>query len=67
MFKAPEMKVSDYTCLLCGSKLGLTLKSAKIGDNSGCCPMCGEHFIIDITADEMRVFREIEEKNSRVH
>jgi len=60
MFKPGPMKISDYTCLLCGSKLGMTLKSAIIGDNTGSCPMCEEPFRVNITADEMEEFIKLE-------
>jgi hypothetical protein len=67
MFKTPEMRVSDYSCLLCGSKLGLAMTDVIVGDNCGCCPMCNEPFIVNITADEMKDFLDIEKKHKREH
>jgi hypothetical protein len=66
MFKVSKMRVCDYTCLLCGSKLGLTMESACVGDNRGCCPMCSEPFVVNITDHEMRDFRAIEEELASV-
>ena len=60
MFKAPRMRVSDYTCMLCGSKLELTMKVVCVGDNCGTCPMCGEPYTLNITIKEMNEFEEIE-------
>ena len=64
MFSAPKMRVCDYTCLLCGSKLGLSMDSVSIGDNTGLCPMCSEPFRVNITADEMKEFKKIEKEIS---
>jgi DNA-directed RNA polymerase subunit RPC12/RpoP len=65
MFKTPEMKASDYTCLLCGSKLGLKLNSLITGDNEGACPECSEPFFINITSDEMAELKAAEKKSNR--
>ncbi len=54
MLKAPDMRAGDFTCLLCGSKLELTLQQLTIGDNPGECPMCSEPFTINITETEMK-------------
>ena len=66
MFKEPQMRVCDYTCLLCGSKLGLSIDCVTIGDNSGSCPMCGEPYIVNITKQEMKEFADVE-KGFRKH
>ena len=61
MFRPEKMKVSDCTCLLCGSRLGLAIDRVVIGDNCGECPMCGEAYLINITREEMELFFEAEE------
>ncbi|MBN1531706.1 MAG: hypothetical protein JXA20_03505 [Spirochaetes bacterium] len=60
MFKRTPMKISDLTCLLCGSNLGLTLETVAVGDNEGCCPMCNEPYRVNITEAEMKEFIALE-------
>lgn len=60
MFKAPQMRAGDYTCLLCGNKLELKLKDLIVGDNTGNCFACGEFFCVKITGNEMRELEEAE-------
>ncbi len=60
MLLPQRMKASDFTCLLCGSRLGLTLAKLIIGDNPGTCPMCAEPFMINVTEDEMNELVEAE-------
>jgi hypothetical protein len=62
MLKITKMRVCDYTCLLCGSKLGLSMDGVIIGDNKGTCPMCSEPFIVNITKHEMKEFTEVEKE-----
>ncbi|TAL39799.1 MAG: hypothetical protein EPN93_00715 [Spirochaetes bacterium] len=57
-----KMKIADCTCLLCGSRLGLTISSVVTGDNRGACPMCGEPFLVSITREEMEQYIEAEEE-----
>ncbi|PKL37916.1 MAG: hypothetical protein CVV44_12160 [Spirochaetae bacterium HGW-Spirochaetae-1] len=63
MFKAPEMRAADYTCLLCGSRLELKLENLVVGDNTGSCPMCAEPFCIIITTEEMYQLIKIERQS----
>ena len=60
MFKPGQMRISDYTCLLCGEKLGLKLADVAVGDNTGSCPLCGEPYMINITEKEMEEFIKLE-------
>ena len=64
MFKPEPMKIGDYTCLLCGSRLELTLEKGIVGDNEGACPMCAEPYRINITDKEMEEFRRLERRNN---
>ncbi len=60
MFKVPPMKASDFTCLLCGSRLELKLEALIVGDNRGACPMCGEAFLVNLTEGEMEELKAAE-------
>ncbi|MBN2077592.1 MAG: hypothetical protein JW838_01410 [Spirochaetes bacterium] len=60
MFKVPPMKASDFTCLLCGSRLKLKLEALIVGDNRGHCPMCGEPFLVNLTKGEMEDLKNAE-------
>ncbi len=55
------MRAADFTCLFCGSKLGLSLKDIHTGENRGSCPMCGEEFCLKINRDDMEELWEAEE------
>lgn len=55
------MKASDFTCMLCGSSLGLRFNQLRIGANGGSCPMCGEPFTIKLNKKEMEELMEAEE------
>ena len=60
MFNVPPMKAADFTCVLCGSRLGLRLDALSVGDNRGTCPMCGEPFLVNLTGGEMEDLRAAE-------
>ncbi len=62
MLKVPQMKVSDITCLLCGSRLKLGINSVIAGENKGKCPACDESFVIKVTDEEMEEFLIAEEE-----
>jgi len=62
MLKPRNMKIADCTCLMCGSRLGLTVTGVVTGDNRGTCPMCSEPFLVNITREEMESFLEAEEE-----
>lgn len=64
MMKRPYMKAEDFTCMLCGLKLGLKFDNLIIGDNTGECPACCELFKVNITKDEMQTLLEAEENVS---
>ena len=56
-----QMRANDFTCLLCGSKLNLSLNQLSIGINTGTCPMCGEPFTIKLNKKDMELLLEAEE------
>ncbi len=60
MFKVSPMNASDYTCLLCGSRLELKLHALAVGDNRGACPMCGEPYLVNLTEAEMEELHKAE-------
>ncbi len=64
MIKRDPMKISDFTCLMCGSNLGLTLDAVSVGDNEGTCPMCAEPYRVNITDSEMEDFIALDNKCS---
>ena len=61
MFRRGKMKISDCTCLMCGSSLELKIEKVCIGDNRGECPMCSEPYCINITEAEMADYLDAEE------
>lgn len=60
-----QMKASDFTCLYCGSKLGLKLDQLVIGENKGLCPMCAEPFTIKLNKRDLEELFEGEELASK--
>jgi len=62
MLRRGQMKASDFTCMMCGSKLGIKFTDIKVGDNLGSCPMCSEPYRINVTGDEMEQLMEAEEQ-----
>ncbi|MGQ9844401.1 MAG: hypothetical protein ACUVRK_12685 [Spirochaetota bacterium] len=56
-----QMRASDFTCLLCGSKLNLKIVELTIGINTGICPMCGESFTIKLNKKDIELLFEAEE------
>jgi hypothetical protein len=61
MFRRGKMRVSECTCLMCGSGLELKIEKVRVGDNRGECPMCSEPYCINITGEEMAEFQDAEE------
>ena len=61
------MTADDFTCLLCGSRLGLKFGDLILGENRGSCPMCQEPFIIKLDREDMEHLIEAEENRSSKH
>jgi hypothetical protein len=64
MFKPPKMTARDFSCVLCGSKLGLERSGIAPGDNTGSCKMCGEPYCIRLEAREIEELLKAENNSS---
>ncbi len=56
-----QMRASEFSCLLCGSKLNLKINQLSVGINTGNCPMCNEPFTIKLNKKDMELLLEAEE------
>ncbi|HQL42334.1 MAG TPA: hypothetical protein PL073_00385 [Spirochaetota bacterium] len=56
-----QMRACDFTCLLCGSKLNLSISDIAVGLTTGTCPMCSQPFTIKLNKKDIELLLEAEE------